>query len=135
MKKIFSFISVVTIISCSGFIIDETKAKATAEALLTHIQNEEYEKTSEYYSPEFNESEPLKSRKLKYEQLTQASGKRNNFELTETKKESIDGREVFIFTYKITCDKMELKENLYVGLEEGKHLVLRHSTTNQEKAM
>lgn len=132
MNKIAAlFFTVILLVSCGHFTVNEAEAKKTAEALLTCIQNEEYEKTSDYYSPEFNESEPLESRKLKFEQLKQATGKRNSFELTETKKEFIDDREIFVLKYKISCDNTELQDNLYIGVEEGKHYVLRHSTTNK----
>jgi len=135
MKKVFYLTICVALISCNAFVINEAEAKKTAEAILTSIQNEDYDKTSEYYSPEFNESETLGSRKLKFEKLKETCGKRNKFELTETKITTIDDREIIIFTYKISCDNVDLKDNLYIGLEEGKHLVLRHVTTNLEKPL
>ncbi len=135
MKKVFYLLFCTALISCAGFTIDENEAKKTAEGLLTSIQNEEYNKTSEYYAPEFNESEPVESRTAKFEKLKEACGKRNKFELTETKKTVVDDREIVLLTYKISCDKIDLKDNLYIGLEEGKHVVLRHVTTNQEKPL
>lgn len=131
MQKIF-FILLVTLVACKGFVINEDESKKTAGALLMALQNEDFEKTSDYYSPEFNAGEPLELRSEKYLKLKEACGKRISYELIESTKKTIDERDVFLLTYKIQCENVVLKEVLIVGLEEGKHLVLLHTISNED---
>jgi hypothetical protein len=132
MKKIFLFsILVPFLFSCAQVSIDENKAKARVSELITLIQNHQFDKTKEYYSDSFNESEPLDARIKKFEQIETASGPIVSFELIDCSKKQADERTLVALSYKVTCKNTVLIESFAVGLEEGSYKILKHDITNK----
>lgn len=130
MKKLLILCASVLLFSCSQS-VDEVVAKEKAAQLLELIKNHEYEKTADYYSPQFNESESVSARKSKFEEIENASGKMLSIEHLNTADRTIDDRHVIELTYKVKCENTTLNETLLMANEEGDVKVIAHSVSNK----
>src|SRR5689334_2198278 len=71
--------------SCSWVKVDPEKARAVAENYLADQKNERYDNIDDYFTPSFNESEPLESKIEKLKKIKDTLGSIQSFELADTK--------------------------------------------------
>ena len=130
MRKLPLYLALL-LMSCSQLTIDENTAKAKVGELIMLLKDHKYDKTKEYYSDSFNESEPVEARAKKFEQIEAASGPIISSEVIESSKQQLDERTVVALKYKVVCKNTTLIESFVVALEEGNYKVLKHDITNK----
>ena len=128
MKK-FIFLIVILIAfvlaGCGLGKVDPEKAKAVAEKFLTDQKNEQYDSINDYFTPSFNESEPLESKKEKLKKIKDALGSIESFQLTDTKvtERGLDDPSTVQLTYTVKYARGTANQIFIIMNEEGKHKI------------
>jgi hypothetical protein len=131
MKKIFVSLLVV-LASCNLAAVDEEKAKAVAEKMMTDMKNEDYSKMDSYYTADSNESEPLDKKIEKFKKLKDVMGPVQSFEFISSKTDPTDthGGPKIELKYKLVCSKVTVTHTLIIINDEGTHKITFQSFEN-----
>ena len=121
MRRLVSFIIFLIISSCGLMKIDQQKAQVLVESLLNDLKNENYSSLDKYYTSSFNESEPNIKKTEKFKRLKGTMGAMKSFELISSKesKDSDKDTNQLELTYKVTCERVVVKETYLVINDEG----------------
>lgn len=134
MKKITAALFFILILAGCSDKPEIPKAKETVEALMHAIDQEDYQGASEYYTADFNASEPAEVRTEKFRQIRDAFGKLESFALKESKEEARFGEPAeVILTYTVRHSALNSVETFVVVKEEGKHKVSRHDIKGENQ--
>ena len=125
MKKITFFLFVcIALWSCAGKDMEMSEAKRTAETAMNLISNEDYDKLSELYSTDFNNSESKEVRIQKFKQIIEATGSVQDFKLIDSSSVNEIGEESRItLSYHVQHSKISTFETYKIGLESGKYVI------------
>ncbi len=131
MKNTLLFFLLITFFSCSSEKLEISEAKKTVENLIVEIDKENYQKIEDFYTANFNASEPLNTRIEKLKKLKKAKGNISSIFIIDSISEANFGEEAkVILTYKIKNTKLNLLEKFTVVKEEGKYKVAEHSVNS-----
>ena len=127
MKRFpYLFILCASILFGCGFgKVDPEKAKAVAEKYLADQKNETYDNIDDYFTPSFNDSEPLASKIEKLNQIKDVLGPIESFELSDTKvtERGLDDPSTVQLTYMVKYAKGTARQIFIIMNEEGKHKI------------
>jgi len=114
--------------------VDQTKAKALVENLLSDLKNENYSSLDKYYTSSFNESEPLVEKTEKFKRLKETMGAIKSFELTSSKEnyDSDRGINEFELKYRVKCEKVNVDETYLVINDEGDEKIIFQNIENSK---
>jgi len=124
MKK-FLYILLLFFLSCGWAKLDPEKARAVAEGFLTDQKNERYDDINDYFTPSFNESEPLERKIEKLKKIKEALGAIESFELTDTKvtERGLDDPSTVQLTYKVKYALATAEQTFIIMNDEGTHKI------------
>ena len=124
MKKIL-YVTLFFITSCGWIKVDPEKAKALAESYLTDQKNERYDNINDYFTPSFNESEPLEQKIEKLKKIKDVLGAIESFELADTKvtQRGLDDPSTVQLTYKVKYERGITEQILIIMNDEAKHKI------------
>ena len=124
MKKLF-FLPLLFLASCGWNKVDLTKARAVAENFLNDQKNERYEGINEYFTPSFNESEPLEKKTEKLKKIKGIIGAIESFELADTKEtgNGLDDIPTIQLKYKVKYAKAIAEQTFIIINYEGTHRI------------
>lgn len=127
MKKLLFLIVLIPFFSCDSEKLDQTKAVNTVEALIQNLNEQEYDKTSDFYTDSFNSGEPLEVRTEKFKALRNAMGAIQSKELVETEHESNFAEQAKLnLTYKIKYARVTAIEKFTIVKEANAYKIARH---------
>jgi hypothetical protein len=124
MKKIFFVLTVATIAWMGCGKVEPNRAKALVVSLIHTIDSGKYDKTSAYYTDEFNSGESLKARIQKYKDLKEAFGAVESIQCV-SEKDSTDmfDRPIIYLVYKVNHTKLTSIEVYSVVSQNGDYKV------------
>jgi len=124
MKK-FLYLLLLFFASCGWNKVDPAKARAVAENFLTDQKNERYDEINDYFTPSFNESEPLERKTEKLKKIKDALGAIESFELTDTKETNhgLDEVPTIQLTYKVKYARAAAEQTFIIINDEGTHKI------------
>src|SRR5215212_8739369 len=119
MKKLF-YLLIILFASCGWTKVDSEKARAVAENYLSDQKNERYDDLNDYFTPAFNESEPLEQKIEKLTKIKDVLGAIESYELTDTKitDRGLDEPSTAQLTYKIKYARGIAEQILIIMNEE-----------------
>jgi len=112
--------------------VDPQKGQALVENLLNDLKAENYSSLDKYYTSSFNESEPADKKIEKFKQLKETLGGIKSYELTSSKEnyDSDRGVNELELKYKVTCDRLTVKETYLVINDEGETKIIFQNIEN-----
>ena len=112
-------------VSCGWIKVDPEKAKAVAENYLTDQKNERYDNLNDYFTPSFNESEPLEQKVEKLKKIKDVLGAIESFELSDKKvpEHGLDDPSTVQLIYKVKYVRGTAEQTFIIMNEEGKHKI------------
>jgi len=124
MKKLFVVLTVTTLAWMGCGKVDQNKAKALVENLIHIVDSGKYDKTSAYYTDEFNAGESIAVRIQKYKDLKDVFGDVQSMQCISV-KDSTDpeDRPIVQFVYKVTHTKLTSLEAYSVVSQNGDYKV------------
>ena len=124
MKKLF-FLLLLFLASCGWNKVDLSKARAVAENFLDDQKDEHYEGINEYFTPSFNESEPLEKKTEKLKKIKEVIGAIESFELADTKETSngLDDIPTIQLKYKVKYARAIAEQTFIIINDEGTHWI------------
>ena len=124
MKK-FIWLVFLFFASCSWFKVDPAKARVVAENFLADQKNEQYDNINDYFTPSFNESEPLERKIEKLKKIKDVLGPIQSFELADTKvtERGLDDPSTVQLTYTVQYARGKAHQIFIIMNEEGKHKI------------
>lgn len=124
MKKIFFVLPVAAIVFYGCGKVEPNKAKALVVSLIYTIDSGKYDKTSAYYTDEFNEGESLNARIQKYKALKDVFGDVQSIECI-SEKDSTDmfDRPIVHLVYRVKHTKLTSIEVYSVVSQDGDYKV------------
>lgn len=126
IRILFCFL-LLTVVSCKEKPMDVDEAKRVVEELILKIDAEDFTAVEQLYSPEFNASEPIESKKAKLLQLKKVMGSVKNMEFVKSENVAEFGQPAkVILEYKIYHTKITSIETFSVIEEEGGYKVASH---------
>lgn len=133
MKKVLLLLLLPMLLaSCATDKLNDDQAKAVAEKLINLVSESKYEEANALYTVDFQNAEPLDSRKLKFDQLNTSLGKVKTIDLVELKNEQPTGEESrVVLTYSVKHEKVNTREMLVVVKDEGEYRVASHNVTSE----
>lgn len=124
MRKLF-YLLLLFLASCGWNKVDLTKARAVAERFLNDQKNERYEGINDYFTPSFNESEPLEKKTEKLKKIKNILGIIESFELADTKETSngLDDVPTIQLRYKVKYARATAEQWFIIINDEGTHRI------------
>lgn len=124
MKKFF-YLLLLFFLSCAWIKVDPEKARAVAENYLNDQKNERYDDINDYFTPSFNESEPLEQKIEKLKKIKDVLGAIESFELADTKvtQRGLDDPSTVQLTYKVKYIRGTAEQMFIIMNEEGEHKI------------
>lgn len=124
MKKLFYFL-LLFLVSCGWNNVDITKARAVAENFLSDQKNERYDGINEYFTPSFNESEPLEKKTEKLKRIKEVIGAIESYELADTKvtNNGLDDLPTAQLKYKVKYARAIAEQTFIIINDEGTHRI------------
>lgn len=124
MKKLFYFL-IILLASCGWNKVDVIKARAVAENFLNDQKNEHYQGINEYFTPSFNESEPLEKKAEKLKKIKEVIGAIESFELVDTKETSngLDDVPTVQLKYKVKYGRANAEQTFIIINDAGTHRI------------
>ena len=131
MNKYSIFILTLLLSACAVK-VDQSDAKRVAESLLNDIKEGNYDNIDQYYSDLSNESEPLETKKIRFRQLEEVTGRIKSFEFMNAKEEydSDKGLNQLTLNYKVFCEKVTVVQTFLFINDEGKSKIIFQNIEN-----
>ncbi len=114
--------------------VDHAKGKQLCENFLDDLKNENYEGMDKYFTPSFNENEPLENKISKFQKIRDAAGQIQSFELLseDQKYDDVSAYHQLKLEYKVNCSRIPLKFTFIVVNHEGKTRMIFQNIENWE---
>ena len=124
MKKLFLLL-LILFAACGWTKVDPAKAKAVAESYLADQKNEQYGGIDDYFTPSFNESEPLQQKIDKLKKIKEALGAIESFALADTKmtERGLDDPSTIQLVYTVKYARGNAQQIFIIMNDEGKHKI------------
>lgn len=116
-----NFIILLLLLSSCALKVDQSEARATAEAVLTDLKNGNYQELDKYYTDLSNEGEPLEKKIERFKQLKETTGAIQSFEFMEAKEEydNVNHLNQLQLKYKVVCERVTVQHTFLFINDEG----------------
>src|ERR1044071_6970150 len=124
MKKL-PYLLIILFASCAWVKVDPEKAKTVAENYLTDQKNERYDNINDYFTPSFNESEPLEQKIEKLKKIKDVLGAVESYELADSKvtQRGLDDPSTVQLKYKVKYTRGKAEQIFIIINDEAKHKI------------